>query len=57
MAEIVPRYKFRTFAQNFGLVETRMRELSPCLMIRESQEVYIVFTAIKRTIGMEPLPV
>ncbi len=42
MSKIIPRYEFRTFAQNFGLVETKMRQLSPCSMIRESQEVYIV---------------
>lgn len=45
MSKIIPRYEFRTFAQNFGLVETKMRKLSPCSMIRESQEVYIVSAA------------
>ena len=42
MSKIIPRYEFRAFAQNFGMVETKMRKLSPCAMIRESQEVYIV---------------
>ena len=45
MDKVIPRYEFRTFAQNFGLVETKMRKLSPCSMIRESQEVYIVSAA------------
>ena len=42
MSEIIPRYEFRTFAQNFGIVETNMRKLSKCEMIRESSEIYIV---------------
>lgn len=42
MDEIVPRYEFRAFAQSFGLVEKKMRQLAPCEMIRESSEVYIV---------------
>ena len=42
MSKIIPRYEFRTFAQNFGMVETRMRQLSNCEMIRESSEIYIV---------------
>ena len=45
MNKIIPRYEFRTFAQNFGRVETRMRELSKCEMIRESSEIYIVSAA------------
>jgi hypothetical protein len=45
MDGIVPRFEFRTFAQNFGLVETKMRKLSKCEMIRESSEVYIVSAA------------
>ena len=35
MENIIPRYEFRTFAQNFGLVEERMRKLAPCEKIRE----------------------
>ncbi len=42
MAEIKPRFEFRTFAQNFGLVETKMRQLSPVEKIRESSEIYIM---------------
>ncbi len=42
MGEIIPRYEFRAFAQNFGMVETKMRKLSKCAMIRESAETYIV---------------
>jgi hypothetical protein len=42
MSKIIPRYKFRTFAQNFGIVETKMRKLSKCEMIRESSEIYIM---------------
>lgn len=42
MAEVRPRFEFRAFAQNFGLVEERMRMLSPVEQIRESVEIYIV---------------
>ena len=42
MNEIKPRFEFRTWARNFGMVETRMRRLSQCQGIRESDEVYIV---------------
>ena len=45
MSKIIPRYEFRTFAQNFGMVETRMRQLADCEMIRESAEIYIVSAA------------
>ena len=45
MGKITPRYEFRAFAQNFGLVETKIRKLSRCSTIRESQEVYIVSAA------------
>ena len=45
MSEIIPRYEFRAFAQNFGMVETKMRKLSKCEIIRESPEVYIVSAA------------
>lgn len=45
MGKIIPRYEFRAFAQNFGMVETKMRQLSPCAMIRESAEIYIVSAA------------
>jgi hypothetical protein len=42
MAEIKPRFEFRTFAQNFGMVIDKMRKLSPCEIIRESSEIYIM---------------
>ena len=45
MAEIRPRYEFRAFAQNFGMVETRLRKLAPCEQIRESAEIYIFSAA------------
>ncbi|NQU56935.1 MAG: hypothetical protein HQ513_06850 [Rhodospirillales bacterium] len=42
MTEIKPRFEFRTWAKNFGMVEQKMRQLSPCESIRESGEIYIV---------------
>jgi hypothetical protein len=45
MAEISPRYEFRAFAQDFGMVETKMRRLAKCEQIRESAEIYIVSAA------------
>ena len=42
MGEIIPRFEFRTFAKNFGLVETKIRRLSACEQIRESSEIYII---------------
>jgi len=45
VSQIIPRYEFRTFAQNFGMVETRMRKFSKCEQIRESSEIYIVSAA------------
>ncbi len=42
MNEIKPRFEFRTFAQSFGMVETRMRKLSALDKIRESSEIYIM---------------
>jgi hypothetical protein len=42
MADVAPRFEFRTFAQNFGMVETKMRTISPCENIRESSEIYII---------------
>lgn len=40
----VPRYEFRTFARDFGLVAQKIRRASTCLDIRESEEIYIVTT-------------
>lgn len=45
MAEILPRYEFRAFAQNFGMVERNLRRLAKCEQIRESSEVYIISAA------------
>ena len=42
MTDIKPRFEFRTWARTFGQVEERMRRLSPCEKIRESQETYII---------------
>jgi hypothetical protein len=42
MSEIKPRFEFRTFTQEFGMVETKMRKLSPLGGIRESSEIYIM---------------
>lgn len=42
MPEVKPRFEFRAFAQSFGLVEEKMRALSPVEQIRESLEIYIV---------------
>ncbi len=42
MEKINPRYEFRTFKQNFGLAEEKLRRLSPCEKIRESSEIYIM---------------
>lgn len=42
MAEIKPRFEFRAFAQNFGIVEEKMRALSAIDQIRESLEIYIM---------------
>ena len=42
MTEIKPRFEFRTFAGNLGIVERKMRELSSVEQIRESSEIYII---------------
>ncbi|MFZ5517583.1 MAG: hypothetical protein ACOY90_13130 [Candidatus Zhuqueibacterota bacterium] len=42
MPDVKPRFEFRAFAQNFGIVEDRMRQLSPLEKIRESLEIYIM---------------
>lgn len=42
MSEIKPRFEFRAFGQNFGIVEEKMRQLSPIDQIRESLEIYIM---------------
>jgi hypothetical protein len=42
MQQIQPRYEFRAFAQQFGLVEEKMRKLSKLKKFRESSEIYIL---------------
>ncbi|MCP5102854.1 MAG: hypothetical protein GY950_05730 [bacterium] len=42
MSEIKPRFEFRSFAPDFGIVEEKMRRLSKCGKIRESAEIYIM---------------
>lgn len=42
MAEIKPRFEFRTFAPSLGIVEEKIRQLSKCEKIRESAEIYIM---------------
>ncbi|MCP4746963.1 MAG: hypothetical protein GY874_12625 [Desulfobacteraceae bacterium] len=42
MQDIIPRYEFRAFAQNFGMVETKLQRFSKCAGIRQSNEIYIV---------------
>jgi hypothetical protein len=42
MSEIKPRFEFRTFAQEFGIVERKIRNLSAVEKIRESTEIYIM---------------
>jgi hypothetical protein len=45
MADINPRYEFRAFAQNFGMVETKLRRLAKCEQIRDSSEIYLISAA------------
>ena len=45
MNDIKPRFEFRAWAKNFGLVEEKMRRLSRCEKLRESSEIYIVSAA------------
>jgi len=42
MQERSLRYEFRAFAQNFGLMEEKMRKLSKFDRVRESSEIYIL---------------
>jgi hypothetical protein len=42
MPVIQPRYEFRAFAQNFGRVEEKIRQLSNLERFRESNESYIL---------------
>lgn len=45
MNETKPRYEFRAFAQNLGIVEEKMRQMSAVCQYRESREIYIMSTA------------
>lgn len=42
MSEIKPRFEFRTFASDLGIVQEKMRRLAPVEKIRESSETYIM---------------
>jgi len=42
MKEIAPRFEFRAFAQNFGIVEEKIKILSEVQRFRESSEIYIL---------------
>jgi len=42
MQAIIPRYEFRSFAQNFGQAEEKMRKFSKLDKFRESSEIYIL---------------
>ena len=42
MKESDARFEFRCWARNFGMVDTRLRRLSECHGISESEEFYIV---------------
>jgi hypothetical protein len=42
MQAIIPRYEFRAFAQNFGLIEEKIRKFSRLEKFRESSEIYIL---------------
>ncbi len=45
MNESDARFEFRCWARNFGLVDTRLRRISACHGIRESEEIYIATAA------------
>jgi hypothetical protein len=42
MNDVIPRYEFRTFAQEFGLVTDKLRRRSSCTEITEGVEIYLV---------------
>jgi len=42
MKAIIPRFEFRVFAQNFGMVEEKIRKLAEFEKFRESSEIYIL---------------
>ena len=45
MNAIIPRFEFRAFAQNFGMVEEKIRRLGKFEKFRESSEIYILSAA------------
>ena len=45
MKAIIPRFEFRAFAQNFGVVEEKIRKLAEFEKFRESSEIYILSAA------------
>jgi hypothetical protein len=45
MNAIIPRFEFRAFAQNFGMVEEKIRTLAEFEKFRESSEIYILSAA------------
>ena len=45
MKAIIPRFEFRAFAQNFGMVEEKIRKLAEFERFRESSEIYILSAA------------
>ena len=45
MRRIIPRSEFRAFAQNFGMVEEKIRKLAEFEKFRESSEIYILSAA------------
>jgi hypothetical protein len=45
MQNIIPRFEFRAFAQNFGIVEEKLRKFAEFEKFRESSEIYILSAA------------
>jgi hypothetical protein len=44
MNEMVPRFEFRIFGQDFNRIEQRIRKVALCESISESKEIYILNT-------------
>ena len=45
MPEVIPRYEYRSFAQQFGRLEASLRAAAPPPQIRESEEIYLLSRA------------
>lgn len=43
MQNIIPRFEFRAFAQNFGIMEEKLRKFAEFKKFRESSEIYIFY--------------